>query len=105
MFESLEPVIYTLEFRSQSLIRPHGSPIMIRLKIVRRLAWSGAKKKISRRLLVEKCEKRRHFWQKNSNDNHRCAVKTEIMGKRRGTGKDRLMPLQKGYKFKADGMN
>jgi hypothetical protein len=54
--------------------------------------------------LARKCEKR-HFRQKNGNDNHSCAVRTEILGRRRGAGKDLLVPLQKAYEFKADGMN
>lgn len=56
-------------------------------------------------MLTRKCEKRRRFRQKNRNDNHRCAVKPEIVGKRREVGKDPLVPLQKIYEFKADGMN
>jgi hypothetical protein len=73
---------------------------MIRLKIARRPAWSGAKEKT-----CSSKSARRHFRQKNSNDNHGCAVKTEIWGKRRGAGKDPLVPLQKIDEFKADGMN
>jgi hypothetical protein len=32
-------------------------------------------------------------------------VKLEIVGKRKGVGKDPLAPLQKIYEFKGDGMN
>lgn len=54
--------------------------------------------------LAGKCEKK-HFRQKDGNDNHSCTVKTEILGRRRGARKDPLVPLQKAYEFKADCMN
>jgi hypothetical protein len=57
-------------------------------------------------LLNKKCERRGGIsGRRTVMTNHRRAVKSEIVGKRRRARKDSLMPLQKIYEFKADGMN